>query len=70
MHNPDEPSSPPGVAYSQAGPSNSKPHDYSLARMARKASQSSERMSNPSDDSIGIDIVPPVSWSFDLIIKI
>ncbi|KAF8806690.1 hypothetical protein BYT27DRAFT_7339251 [Phlegmacium glaucopus] len=57
--NPDEPLPPAGVAYSQAGPSNSRPHDYSLAHMAHKASRSLGRRTTPSNDSIGIEVVPP-----------
>ena len=58
---PDELLPPPGVAYSQPGPSNLQPHDP----VRRKASRSSARTTNT---SIGIEVVPPVSWSFLLIL--
>jgi hypothetical protein len=57
--NPDEPLPRPGVAYSQPGPSNLQPRDYPITH---KASQSS------ANTSIGIEVVPPVSWSFVLIL--
>jgi hypothetical protein len=53
---PDEPLPPPGVAYSQPGPSN-----------LHRTPQSSARTTN---SSIGIEVVPPVSWSFVLILVI
>jgi hypothetical protein len=59
--NPDEPLPPPGIAYSQPGPSKLQTRDYP---MRHKASQSSARTTNT---SIGIEVVPPVSWSFVLI---
>ena len=60
--NPDEPLPPPGIAYSQPGPSNLQPRNYPISH---KASQSSARTTNT---SIGIEVVPPVSWSFVLIL--
>ena len=59
--NPDEPLPPPGIAYSQPGPSKLQSRDYPIRH---KGSQSSARTSN----SIGIEVVPPVSWSFVLIL--
>ena len=56
--NPDEPLPPPGVAYSQPGPSNFQPQDYPTPH---KSSLSSSRDTNT---PIGIEVVPPVSWSF------
>ena len=59
---PDEALPPAGMAYSQPGPSNLQSQNRSSSHMVHKTSPSSARTTN--DTSIGIEVIPPVSWSF------